>query len=483
MNWVLFGVLGYVGLQLLIGVAVSFRVKTEDDYLLAGRKLGYWLGSFSVFATWFGAETCIGSAGKVYDGGLSSGNAEPFGYAAALLVTGLVVAIPLWRRGITTVADLLRDRFSPQVEALGVLLLAPSAVMWAAAQIKAFGSILSVAGNVEVGAATTIATLIVIAYTSFGGLMADAVTDLVQGLTVIVGMLVILWFVIAEHGGLVMAWNNIDPAKLSLLPPDEPLLSRLDAWAIPIFGSMVAPELLSRVLATRSAQVARTSCLVAAVVYLLVGLIPVAVGLLAVKLQPEIAASDSVLPHIAETYLPPVLYVLFSGALVSAILSTVDTALLVAGSLCCHNLVFRFAPNLSEPRKVKITRIGVVVSGLLAYLLALKAGSVFELVVEASALGTAGMFVVVMFGLFTGFGRQAAALAALISGTSLYFFATFLAGDAGIAGGRYTPAMLAALVAYVLVASVEHLIWRLPLVPKPSSLPECGSVESAHGTT
>jgi Na+/proline symporter len=424
-----------------------------------------------VFATWFGAETCIGSAGKVYEGGLSAGNAEPFGYALALLLTGLIVAVPLWRSGITTVADLLRKRFSPLVETLAVLLFVPSAVMWAAAQIKAFGSILSVAGNVEVQVATAIATLIVIVYTVSGGLMADAVTDLIQGLTVIAGMLIILWFVVAEHGGLVAAWHSIDPAKLSLFPTDQPLLERLDAWAIPIFGSMVAPELISRVLATRSANVSRTSCLIAAAIYLLVGLIPVTVGLLAVKLQPDIAVADNVLPHIAETYLPPVLYVLFSGALVSAILSTVDTALLVAGSLCCHNLIFRFVPNLSELRKVRVTRIGVLIAGLVAYGLALRAGSVFELVLEASALGTAGMIVVVMFGLFTPFGRQAAALAALVSGTGLYFYATFLVGDDGIAGGRYTPAVLAALFAYVVVAAVEHLVWRLPLAHDRSSHP------------
>jgi solute:Na+ symporter, SSS family len=150
---------------------------------------------------------------------------------------------------------------------------------------------------------------------------------------------------------------------------------------------------------------------------------------------------------------------LFSGALVSAILSTVDTALLVAGSLCCHNLIFRFFPNQTERRKVFITRISVVTAGLISYGIALKAGSVFELVVEASALGTAGMFVVMMFGLFTSFGRQAAAYAALVTGTGLYFYATFLTQEAGLAGGRYTPALLAALLVYIVVACVEHQFW------------------------
>jgi Na+/proline symporter len=63
-----------------------------------------------VFATWFGAETCVGSAGRVYAGGLSASSADPFGYALCLLLFALVFAIPLWKRKLTTIADLFRTR-------------------------------------------------------------------------------------------------------------------------------------------------------------------------------------------------------------------------------------------------------------------------------------------------------------------------------------------------------------------------------------
>ena len=109
-NWVLFGVFAYVVVQFLIGVAVSSRIKNESDYLLAGRSFGYGLATFSIFATWFGAETCIGAAGRFYKDGLSGGSADPFGYSACLLFMGLVFALPLYRRKLTTVADLFRER-------------------------------------------------------------------------------------------------------------------------------------------------------------------------------------------------------------------------------------------------------------------------------------------------------------------------------------------------------------------------------------
>lgn len=457
MTWVMAGILGYVLAQLLVGVVVSFRVKTMDDYLLAGRKLGYWFCSFSVFATWFGAETCIGSAGKVYAGGMSQGNIEPFGYALALIATALVVAVPLWRRGITTIADLLRDRYARSVEALAVLLMAPSATMWAAAQIKAFGGIIAIAGDVHAEFATLIATAVALTYTVSGGLLADAYTDLIQGIAIIVGMMVILVVVIGEHGGPILAWQSLDARRLSLFDTQQPLLATLDNWAIPVFGSMVAPELISRLLAARSPNVARTSCAVAGVVYLLVGLMPIAVGLLAAKLQPNIGEADHVLGHIAEQYLPPVLFVLFSGALVSAILSTVDTALLVAGSLACQNLLFPWLPGLTDRQRVLLTRTGVLTAGVLAYVMARCAGTIPELVTEAGAMGTAGIFVVVMFGLFTNFGRTGAALSAIIIGTGVYYWASF-GMSTGLGGGRYMPALGAALAAYVVVGLAERAV-------------------------
>jgi Na+/proline symporter len=116
MSWLLGGVLLYVVSQLAIGVAVSRRQRTEGDYLLAGRSLGYPLAIFSIFATWFGAETCIGSAGAIYEQGISGGSADPFGYALCLLLAGLVFAAPLRRRGYVTLADLYRERYSPGVE-------------------------------------------------------------------------------------------------------------------------------------------------------------------------------------------------------------------------------------------------------------------------------------------------------------------------------------------------------------------------------
>ncbi|HLU39751.1 MAG TPA: hypothetical protein VK081_10215 [Planctomycetota bacterium] len=100
----LWGILAYVLLQLAIGAYVSRRVRTEDDYLVAGRRIGLGLCLASVFATWFGAETCLSAAGSVYREGLHRCAVEPFAYGACLIFAGLVFVVPLWRLRVATLA-------------------------------------------------------------------------------------------------------------------------------------------------------------------------------------------------------------------------------------------------------------------------------------------------------------------------------------------------------------------------------------------
>src|SRR5690606_22048241 len=185
---VLIGVLAYLAVQFAIGVLVSRRIASETDYVLAGRRLGLGLAAFSIFATWFGAETIVGAAGSIYSEGLSGGSADPFGYGLCLLVAGAVVAAPLWRRNYPAVGDPFRDRYSVGVERVAILLMVPTSVIWAAAQIRAFGQVVSAASDVEVSVAVTAAAVFVVGYTVVGGLLADAITDFVQGAALVVGL-------------------------------------------------------------------------------------------------------------------------------------------------------------------------------------------------------------------------------------------------------------------------------------------------------
>ncbi len=447
----LVGILAYVLLQLAIGFVVSRRVHSEDDYLLAGRRLGPVLGLFTIFATWFGAETCIGAAGSVYAHGLGGGTADPFGYAVCLFFMGAVFAVPLWRRGLTTVGDLFRQRYSPAVERLFAILVIPTSVFWAAAQIRAFGQVLASSSLLPVETAIAIAAAVAIVYTVFGGMLADAITDLVQGVALLLGLVLIAVLLHRHTGGIGAALASVDPARVAIGASTASVLEHVEAWAIPICGSVLAQELVARILAIRSPQLARGAAISASILYLAVGMIPLTIGILGPSLLPELQHPEQILPRLAAELLSGGWYILFAGALVSAILSTVDSALLAAASLFSHNLLLSLRPATSEAVKVRTARAGVIALGVVAYVMAMHAEGVYALVEEASAFGSAGVFVVGVAALFSRFGGASAAAASLCTGVSTYAYGSYYADW----HTPYLASMLSAAVAYVVVGTLE----------------------------
>lgn len=453
MDWIFFGVMAYVVAQIGIGAAVSRKMRSEDDYLLAGRKLGLVMTTMTVFATWFGAETCVGSAGSIYADGLSSSRSDPFGYALCILLLGVFFASGLWRRGLTTVGDLFRIRFGLSVEKLAVLLMIPTSLFWAAAQIRAFGQVVSASSSLEVEAGIAIAAAVVIIYTAMGGLMADALTDMVQGIALIGGLAITCVVILFHWPEASAVQAALSPERLSLSAPGEPWLMTLESWSIPIIGSLFAQELIARTLAARSPAVARHACLLAAIIYVAVGLLPLVLGLLGPALVPDLEDPEQVLPAIAQAYLPPIFYMIFAGALISAILSTVDSALLAAGALASHNMIIPFFGIKNESTKLRISRGTVVCLGILAYVLAVRADRVLALVEESSAFGSAGIITAATFAFLPRFGGKWSALAALCGGIVAWgVFAYVLEVDT-----PYLLSLAVSVVGYVGVALFEKV--------------------------
>ena len=454
MTIALYFILLYMLIQLGIGVWISRRIRTETDYLIAGRSLGYTLATFSIFATWFGAETIVGSAGNAYRSGVSLASAEPFGYGICLILMGVIFAVPLWRRRLTTLADLFRERYSITVERVAALILVPSSILWAAAQVRAFGQIISTASagwNVEL--AIGIAAVFTIAYTMFGGLLVDAITDVLQGLIVIVGLVCVFVVVVVKLGGLDAFTNTlVTSGKIAVIPrAGVSPLEVAEEWAIPILGSVVATELVGRVIATRTPSVARNSSLLAAAMYIGVGLIPLSIGLVGFHFAPQLSDAEQIVPMVARTLLPTILYAAFVGAVISAILSTVDSTLLTASALFSHNLLVPIAKIADERRKVLIARGCVLLFGIIAYGLALSASGIYDLIEQASAFGSSGSLVVIVFALFTKLGGPRTALTTLLLGTGSYILLTL----AGLTA-PFLASVVISLVSYLLGSVLER---------------------------
>jgi len=450
MNLVLACLFLYILAQLVIAFWYSRRSRNETDYLVAGRSLGPWMATFSVFATWYGAETCIGAAGEAYAHGLSGVIADPFGYSIGIVLVGLFFAAALWKRGLLTLADLFRGRYGLGVTRLAAIIMIPGSVLWAAAQVRAFGQVLASASELSLLFTITLAAAGVIAYTTLGGMWSNAVLDLVQGIVLLIGV-TMLFAVFVGLGGLeVLA--ALPRERMDFLHERRPW-SALETLAIPVFSTLAAQELAARVLSARSAKLAAATTAGAGLLYLAMGLIPVAIGLGAPALLGGEVHHEQVLAEFAQARLPLPLYILFLGALVSAILSTLSGALLVAASLAAHNVVLPLKPGLNDAQKLFANRAAVVLFGVIAWGIALASDSVYGLVQEAGGMGSSGILVIMLFSLYrTHLGGARSAYAALIAGTGVYLAAKHLLGYEQ----PYLLSLVAALLAYLALAALPQ---------------------------
>lgn len=461
MSWWFFFI--YLGLQVALGLWLSRRIRSESDYFLAGRRVAAPLIGMSLFATWFGAETCLGAAGAVYEHGLSGARADPLGYTLCLLFMGWILATRLWDGGYLTLGDLYRERYGQAVERLAVLVLVPSSVIWAAAQVRAFGQVVAATTDIDVTIATYLAAAFVAVYTLLGGLLADIVTDAVQGVVLSLGLIMILVIGLWDLGGVQALWTQVEPDRWSLLPASEGLLEQVDRWSVPIMGSLVAQELISRVVAAKSARSARRASYAAAGLYLIIGASPVVLGLLGPALIPRLAEPEQLLPQLAGALLHPSAYALFSCALLSAILSTIDSVLLAVSALLSHSVVVPTLKLTSERAKLLSGRIVVLCAAAVALVIALYAERIYDLVETAAAFGTAGVLVTTLAALFVPRPNELAAVAAL------------LAGLVTTPVAEYVLNWPAPFLTSVLVAGGSYaVIWTWGVVTKAVARPHAG---------
>ena len=449
----------YLGLQLAIGVWAARRVHDEADYLVAGRQLGFVLATFSLFATWFGAETVMGSSAAIADAGLAGGRADPFGYTLCLLLMALLLAHRLRANAYVTIGDFFRQRFGDRVEKGAIAILIPTSMIWAAAQLLAFAQVISVVTGIDATVALVGATALVIAYTFLGGLMGDVVTDLVQGGILMVGLVFLLVAVMQAAGGFGAAIGRIEASQLSFVAPGESLWTRLDVWAVPVLGSLVSQEALARMMAARTPTVARRSAFAASGLYLLVGVVPVVIALVGTHIAPELGHRDEFLPTLAQQVLHPVLFAVLMGALISAILSTVDSTLLTIASFVSHTFVLPARPGMGDAAKVRVSRMMVVVAGVAAALIASEGDNIYDLVVFSSSFGTAGVLVTVVVGLWSGWGGPRTAAATLLVGAGV----TVVAGRIEALGAPFLLAIASAGLTYLGVGAWERRRAREPV--------------------
>ena len=187
-----------------IGLWAAIRVRNTADFAAAGHSLPLPIVTATVFATWFGSETVLGIPATFLKEGLGGIVADPFGSSLCLILVGLFFARHLYNRKMLTIGDFFREKYGRTVEILITLCIVASYLGWVAAQIKALGLVFSVVseGALSQSAGMVIGASSVLIYTLFGGMWAVAITDFLQMIIIVVGML----YIGGEMAGQTSTW-------------------------------------------------------------------------------------------------------------------------------------------------------------------------------------------------------------------------------------------------------------------------------------
>jgi SSS family transporter len=410
----------FIGLYLLgtllIGYLASRRVKNTRDFVVAGRKLPLVVAGSAMFATWFGSETVMGAPSEFVHHGVLGIMEDPFGAALCLMLAGGLVARPMYRLNILTFNDYYRMRYGRATEFLSALFMVPSYFGWIAAQMVAMALILNVLLGIPISAGIMVCAVIVVFYTYIGGMWAVSVTDFVQSIMIIAGLLFMAWQLGGQAGGVQAVWAA-QPDGFFRFFPDRNLhdiAHYVAAWITIGLGSIPQQDVFQRIMAAKDERTAVRASYLGGVMYLTIGMVPLYIGLCAKMLHPELLADDpqKLLPAMVMQYGGMGLQILFFGAVLSAILSTTSGAVLAPATVVGENLVRPLFRNISDAMLLKVMRWSVAGVALLSTMAALSGESIFDLVAWSSVFSLVSLFVPLVAGLYW---RRASSLGALLS--------------------------------------------------------------------
>lgn len=436
------GIVVILVVRIIIGYWASRRVQTTNDYVLAGRRLPIWMAAPSIMATWFAAETLMGSSSEAYKYGLQGVIFDPFGATMCLVLSALLVVRLARRAQYVTIMDFFQHRYGTAMSVMGSVAQIISYFGWTAAQIVAGGAILQALLDWPLQAGMILVAVIVTTYTIMGGLWADTALDFMQMFLTCIGLLIIfggiLWAVGGIDAFLGMVGAQYTDYPLAMTPTVQEgyfgyqgtigWFYYAAAWMAIGLGSIPAQDYLQRTCAAKNERVAVKSTYIAAGLYITFGVLSPFIGMAAYSaLGPEIDADASqfILVSMAMKYLPPVLTAAFVAALASALMSTSDSSMLAGATMFTENIVKQFKPDISDKSQLLLTRLSLLVSGALSLYIAMAAETIYELAVIANTCILVGMVAPYIIGMYWKKANHIGAVASFLTGTLSWIALTF----------------------------------------------------------
>lgn len=494
--WILTAFGAYLIGMIIIGACYARKTKNTEDYFLGGRGLNGWVAALSAQASDMSGWLLMGLPGAIYLSGLGEAWIA-VGLFAGTVLNWILVSARLRRYTIAannslTLPAYFENRFRDKSK---VLLIVSSTfiviffLVYTASALAAGGKLFNVVFGLDYQVALTIGTIVILVYTFLGGFMAVCVTDFIQGMLMLAGLLIVplLALVFVSPGSVVSIIGESGAAGGSesffdiMQSGGKPIsaisiISNL-GWGLGYFGM---PHILTRFMAISSEKELKKSRVIG-IVWVAFSLgFACAVGVIGrAYLMPVIlgtaetgSAENVFIQLIMKVFTVniavPFLGGIFLCGILAAIMSTADSQLLVTAASVSEDIYKGVINKKAKDEKVLlISRFTVIVVAVLAYFIAINPNnSIMGLVSNAWAGFGAAFGPVVLLSLFWKRSNRAGAVAGMICGgltVIVWDYVPLMAGQTlGVSTGLYS------LVTGFITGSIAMIAASLA-TPEPSA--------------
>ena len=412
--------------------------------------------------------------------GLHGVVADPFGSSLCLIIVGLLFAAPLYRMNLLTIGDFYRKRYGHTAEALTSIAIVVSYLGWVGAQISALGLVFNVVSAGEISKITGmwIGSGTILIYTLFGGMWAVAITDFIQMIVIVIGMLFIGHEVSGQLGGVGVViehakqagkfefWPNLDPKEV---------IGFFAAWITMMLGSIPQQDVFQRVQSSKTVKIAIWGSVLGGTLYFLFAFVPMFLAYSATLIDPKMVSGlidvdpQMILPTLVLQHAPLIAQVMFFGALLSAIKSCASATLLAPSVTFTENIIKPFliqrlhGARLADHVLLNYMRIVTLSFTLLVTLYAVHSdASIFSMVENAYQVTLVMAFVPLACGVYWKRATNQGALFSIFFGLTTWL-SILIAGPED----PFIPAQLAGVTASGLGMIIGSLLPKYIRDPLP----------------
>ncbi|HEX8890809.1 MAG TPA: sodium:solute symporter family protein [Pyrinomonadaceae bacterium] len=386
-------IVAYMVFLIGVGALRSRGVENQEDFSVAGRQLGTFVLFGTMLATWIGTGSIFGNAGKTYEVGLAAW-ILPLGGLAGIV--GLSFLAGRARRfPAITVQDILEKRYNKWARVLGVITLVLTATTIVSYQYRAAAAVINLAlPNLDFKLAVVIVAAFIIIYTALAGMFSVAYTDLVMGITMIVGILITLPYIYFKAGGYDGIAATLPPSHMQFFGT----FSWTQALGLILPGGLLIlgdANMYQRFFSARNAGMARraTIWLLVGVAYMELMIIFTAWASSSLEWQGgNLPIHARVIAYAARDHLPIWLGAAVLVTIMAIIISTAISYLLVPATALVRDLYQRFInPQASERKLVWLLRSLVLALGVIAFIISTYSEKFLEVALRAYTIYGTGI--------------------------------------------------------------------------------------------